>query len=92
MTKTARHAAPEVPEDELRGFSAQLLRAQDQERRQIARELHDGLGQYLAAIKMRADGLRKQARPGSHLNEALADMIKQIETAIVETRTMSYLL
>ncbi len=87
-----RAAALKVAEDELRVLSAQLLRTQDEERRRIARELHDGLGQYLAAIKMRADGLHMQSKQGTHLHESLADIVKQIESAIIETRTMSYLL
>jgi two-component system NarL family sensor kinase len=87
-----RAAALKVAEDELRDLSAQLLRTQDEERRRIARELHDGLGQYLAAIKMRADGLHMQSKRGTAVYEALADIVKQIESAIVETRTMSYLL
>jgi CheY-like chemotaxis protein len=40
---------------ELRLLSARLLVAQDDERRRIARELHDGLGQELSAAKMMAD-------------------------------------
>src|ERR1700689_3888828 len=37
---------------ELQKLSAQLLQVQDDERRRIARELHDDLGQQLAAVKM----------------------------------------
>lgn len=36
----------------LRRLSIQLMRSQDEERRRIARNLHDSLGQYLASIKM----------------------------------------
>src|ERR1700741_3624721 len=46
---------------ELRALSARLLVAQDDERRRIARELHDGLSQELSAAKMMADGIM---RPG----------------------------
>jgi signal transduction histidine kinase len=87
-----RAAALKVAEEELRELSTQLLRTQDEERRRIARELHDGLGQYLAAIKMRADGLHMQSQRGTQVYESLADIVKQIEAAIIETRTMSYLL
>ena len=38
----------EEPTAALRKLSAELLQLQDEERRKIARELHDGLGQYLA--------------------------------------------
>jgi two-component system, NarL family, sensor histidine kinase UhpB len=37
---------------QLRRLSANLFRLQDQERRRIARDLHDGLGQYLVALKL----------------------------------------
>jgi signal transduction histidine kinase len=87
-----RAGALKVAEDELRDLSGQLMRSQDEERRRIARELHDGLGQYLVAIKMRADALHIQSQQGTHLHESLADIVKQIEGAIGETRTMSYLL
>src|SRR5581483_2939576 len=41
----------------LRRLSARLLRVQDEERRRIARELHDSLGQYLTAAKINLDVL-----------------------------------
>src|ERR1700688_1428715 len=41
----------------LRRLSGRLLTMQDDERRRIARELHDGLGQELAAAKMMMDGM-----------------------------------
>ena len=87
-----RAGALKIAEEELQELSAKLMRSQDEERRRIARELHDGLGQYLVAVKMRADSLHMQSQNGTHLRESLADMVKQIEKAIGETRTMSYLL
>ena len=44
-------------EENALSLSSQLLNAQDQERRKIARDLHDGLGQNLAAAKMISDSM-----------------------------------
>ena len=49
---------------ELRRLSSRLMTMQDEERRRIAREIHDGLGQELAAAKMILDGiLSKDSSP-----------------------------
>jgi PAS domain S-box-containing protein len=45
----------------LRHLSAKLMRSQDEERRRIARNLHDSLGQYLTSIKMNLDWLSSDA-------------------------------
>src|ERR1700736_700957 len=44
---------------ELRRLSTALLTSQDEERRRIARELHDGLGQELSGAKMMLDGMTR---------------------------------
>ena len=76
-----------------RRLSVSLLRSQDDERRRIARELHDSAGQYLAGVRMCLDGARREAdklpvKAAEKLQEA-ADMAKKCET---EVRTLSYLL
>lgn len=70
----------------LRELSASLMRSQDEERRRIARELHDSLGQYLAALSME---LHRLADEG---NSQLTAALKTLETCIHETRTISHLL
>src|ERR1700680_5347342 len=50
----------EVLHGELRRLSSSLIAAQDQERRRIARDLHDGLGQELSGAKMMVDCIRMQ--------------------------------
>jgi|GEM_PF-278798 len=88
----ARTAALRIAEDRLRRLSGRLMQTQDEERRRIARELHDSLGQYLVASKMSLDLINMSSPNNDRVREALADAIQQIEKAISETRTMSHLL
>ena len=84
---TARRNAEEA----LRKLSGRLLGIQDQERRRIARELHDSLGQYLAGLKIAIDLLSNS--PSSEKNkELLAECRDILEKSITETRTLSHLL
>jgi PAS domain S-box-containing protein len=76
--------------DELRHLSIRLLSAQDQERRRIARDLHDGLGQELAVAKMILDKLILQDQ--SQPQESCAQASSMIDRAIQQVRTMSHLL
>ncbi len=83
---TARRKAEEA----LRKLSGRLLGIQDQERRRIARELHDSLGQYLAGLKIAIEML-SNAGPGK--NEVLlAECNDILDKSIAETRTLSHLL
>jgi PAS domain S-box-containing protein len=88
----ARTAELRIAEEGLRRLSGRLMQTQDDERRRIARELHDGLGQYLVAVKMNLDVLSISVSSDARLRERLADATKQIEDAIAETRTISHLL
>ncbi len=73
----------------LRSLSSHLLRAQDDERRRIARELHDSLGQYLAALKMNLD-LVDTSKP---VSPSLLDEMRMVaQQSLNETRTLSHLL
>jgi PAS domain S-box-containing protein len=75
--------------DELRRLSVRLMTMQDQERRRIARDLHDGLGQELAVAKMVLDKmLLQKAAQGDSWSQASTI----IERAIQQVRTMSHLL
>jgi PAS domain S-box-containing protein len=72
----------------LRHLSSRILTLQDDERRRIARELHDSLGQYLVGLKLNLDVLRQspgQADLWSHAGEIL-------EQCVSEVRTLSCLL
>jgi signal transduction histidine kinase len=74
----------------LQHLSIKLMRLQDEERRKIARNLHDSLGQYLTSIKMNLESLRSSNLPNK--DEVLAAALEWLEKSIVETRTLSCLL
>jgi signal transduction histidine kinase len=74
----------------LRKLSAKLMRVQDEERRRIARELHDGLGQWLAAAQINVD--MALSNTGSKSSPMLQETRKIIDHAVSSIRTMSYLL
>ncbi len=80
-------------EELLRQLSGHLMHAQDQERRRIARELHDNSGQNLAAIAVnlsRIENLMPDAP--AKLRNLVADTAAMAEQTSREIRTISYLL
>jgi PAS domain S-box-containing protein len=76
---------------ELRRLSGRLMTMQDEERRRIAREIHDGLGQELAAAKMITDGILAKDKSPS-LQRASVEASQLIDRAIQQVRTISHLL
>ena len=75
---------------ELRQLSSNLISTQDEERRRIARELHDGLGQDLIAIKMMLD--RIQQDPAMKTSQQAAEASDLIDGVIQQVRNISHLL
>jgi signal transduction histidine kinase len=73
----------------LHRLSVKLLRVQDEERRRLARELHDSLGQDLAAAKISLDMLAQESTEAS---SHLCDARKLVDRSISDTRTLSHLL
>jgi signal transduction histidine kinase len=73
-----------------RSFSARLLEAQDNERRRISRELHDSVGQLLAALTMKLEKLTTKIAP-AELDE-LVEAKKMVDDILAEVRTVSLLL
>ena len=78
-------------QETLRRLSAYLMTLQDEERRRIARELHDSTGQKLAAAKLQIDTLVKSGNLKSH-EKALAETSQWIDECFQEVRTLSQLL
>ncbi|SIN77171.1 PAS domain S-box-containing protein [Singulisphaera sp. GP187] len=77
----------------LRELSGRLLHLQDEERRRIARELHDNTAQNLAAIHMNLGILERAVAPDdARHRRLLANCENLIALSIQEIRTLSYLL
>jgi PAS domain S-box-containing protein len=79
-------------EEELRSLTARLLDIQDEERRRIARELHDGTGQNLYAMSLNLAILQQLTDLPASSQAALTECRKLCEDSIKEVRTISYLL
>jgi PAS domain S-box-containing protein len=74
-------------------LSGRLLQLQDEERRRIARELHDGTGQLLAAMSMNFHTIAKEKQKLSpRAVRCMKETLALIAQAISELRTISYLL
>ena len=73
---------------ELRILSNQLLSAEEKERKRIARELHDSIGQALSAIKFSVENSLRQLRDGSDQTEleSLKAVIPLTQKTIEEVR------
>jgi signal transduction histidine kinase len=82
----------EEAESQLRQLSLRLMTLQDQERRRIARELHDTAGQTLAAMKMSLALLQQTDRSSPRFAPLIDDLNALIDEALQEVRTTSYLL
>ncbi|HKW19587.1 MAG TPA: response regulator [Terriglobales bacterium] len=78
--------------EQLRELSWRLLRIQDDERRRIARELHDSAGQTLTALGMNVAQIAQKAQAVPSLDKNLQLAEELIQQLHQEIRTMSYLL
>jgi PAS domain S-box-containing protein len=72
---------------ELQKLSTELMRVQDEERRRIARTLHDDLGQELTALKIE---LAIHAQEDE--NRSLTGAVELVDSALLKVRNLSYLL
>ena len=77
-----------LAQDALQMFSRQLIEAQEDERRRIARELHDQIGQVLTAVKMNlhaVQGVCDTKEAGAHIK----DNIEAVDEALRLVRDLS---
>jgi len=79
--------------DLVRELSGRLLRLQDEERRHIARELHDSVGQLLASISMNMSNVAaEKEKLSSSAAKCVDENAHLLEQVSNEIRTMSHLL
>lgn len=77
-----------LAQDALQMFSRQLIEAQEDERRRIARELHDQIGQILTAIKMNLYSVQ-QVLQTTDTNSFVKDNIEAVDEALRLVRDLS---
>lgn len=77
----------------LRTLSGRLLHLQDEERRRLARDLHDSTGQNLVALQLNLAALTQRVSQTDHKgSDLLIDSIEILDRVTKEIRTLSYLL
>lgn len=76
----------------LRELTAHLMNLQDEERRRIARELHDNAGQALAALAINLDTVAQDIQQVVKTAGRVADSASIVQQMSADIRTMSYLL
>jgi two-component system, NarL family, sensor kinase len=77
---------------ELQKLTHRLLRVQDEEKRKLARNLHDSTGQTLTALKISAALLQESCKENPDARAIVSEIVQLADQAIEEIRTMSYLL
>jgi signal transduction histidine kinase len=88
MVLSAVMAEARRTRESLRRISGSLIEAQEQERRRIARELHDDLGQELALVNITLDRLIEES--GASLKPTLTDLSRQVSAISDTTREISH--
>jgi len=93
LKRTAELAQSEervlADQEQLRTLTAELLATQERERRKIATELHDSVGQILAFLKIELGDLLRSEVSKESIN-TLRHLREQVEQAIKQTRTLTF--
>ncbi len=77
-------------ERELEALSGARVQAQEDERRRISREIHDGLGQLLTAMKFNLEILEDSLPVHEETEKRIADIKELLENVMKEAREISY--
>lgn len=90
---TERTAELAQAEENLRTLNHRLLETQEEERRRLARELHDSAGQWVAALKWKVAILREDiAAKNPDLVRPVSEILHMVDELSKELRTLSQLL
>jgi signal transduction histidine kinase len=82
-----------LAEEELEHLSARLLDLQDQERQRVARELHEGTAQDIAAITIKMESLkRSRVKLPAKFQDAITECQTLCRQTLNDVRTLSYVL
>jgi PAS domain S-box-containing protein len=82
-----------LAQGELTALTTRLMRLQDEERRSIARDLHDTTAQNLFAVALNLTRARDRVRKGAApADESLTEMLDLVEQSLQEVRTLAYVL
>jgi PAS domain S-box-containing protein len=92
MGLVLRAAEFEQAERELQHLAGKLLKLYDEERRRIARELHDTTAQNLAALSMNLAMLPEMSNDPARSSEVMAECASLTEECLKEVRSLSYML
>jgi PAS domain S-box-containing protein len=76
-------------QNQLRALTAELLMVEERERRKIAGELHDSIGQILAFLKIELGDLQRAGLSRESVN-TVRHVRQQVEQAIKQTRTLTF--
>jgi signal transduction histidine kinase len=78
--------------EQLRELSNRLLRTQDEERRRIARDLHDSAGQIISVLGMNLASVTQRAGQNREIRKVVEESHELVHQLSTEIRTVSYLL
>ncbi|MGB7161181.1 MAG: sensor histidine kinase [Tepidisphaeraceae bacterium] len=88
MAARKGEADVQLHRERLQEMAAELMLAEERERRRIATVLHDAVVQTLALSKLKVDGLRR-ATHGNGMHERLTEVYELIDKSISHTRTLT---
>lgn len=77
-----------LKEDKIRSLA--LLEGQEEERKRISLELHDGIGQMLTGIKLMSENININLLPDERDQKTIANIKQLVSETIAETRVISF--